>query len=149
MDNFHIDITSEGKEALDTALKLAMRYTSATHFAVREAQAGERHEAPEGFKYPHMLDWKYGKAPKPFRLVLYWSGSENTSDVQPLLFPLTKDNITDFVWSWLSAQDYGREPNHDGHNGKGWRVYCEGWGHVDNHWSAFVAISPTWAMYGK
>jgi hypothetical protein len=29
------------------------------------------------------------------------------------------------VTAWLEEVDYGEEPDHDGANGKGWRVYCD------------------------
>jgi hypothetical protein len=67
-------------------------------------------------------------------------------------FVLKKEDIsflTDFVSKWLSQVDYGTEPDHDGSNGKGWTVWNDSWGRVNGEWQSFVAIKPTWAMYGK
>lgn len=148
MDNFHIDVTSEGKAALATALSLAFgRYRSTVGYAIREAEPGARHDPPEGFKYPHLMEWN--RKPKPRRLVFYWSDSEKREDFVPLPFKLDAAGAADFAERWLAELDYGKQPDHDGDNGKGWRCYCEGWGHVDGQWSAFVAIAPAWAMYGK
>ena len=80
------------------------------------------------------------------RLVFYWSDSEKAI---ALPFPMTIEQAADFAIGWLRHADYGDEPDHDGSNGKGWRIYNEAWGHVDGDWSAFVAIEPAWAMYGK
>src|SRR5690349_24893058 len=44
--------------------------------------------------------------------------------------------------AWLAEADYGPQPDHDGDNSKGWRIYNEAWGHVDNLWGAIVAIQP-------
>lgn len=80
------------------------------------------------------------------RLVFYWTDSEKAT---ALPFPMTMEQAADFAIGWLEHADYGDEPDHDGSNGKGWRIYNEDWGHVDGDWSAFVAIEPAWAMYGK
>lgn len=70
-----------------------------------------------------------------------------TSTVLP--FPLDLNTSISFAWHWLTTSaDYGNEPDHDGDNGKGWRVYNENWGRVGSFYG-FVAIKPAWAMYGK
>ncbi len=151
MDNFHIDVTSEGVSRLQDAMRLAFsghgRNTVATHYAVREAREGKRWEAPDGYRHPHLMDWQ--DRPKPHRLVFFWSGTSSPSDAVALPFKLDADGAADFAQRWLAEQDYGRQPDHDGDNGKGWRLYCEGWGHVDGQWQAFVAVAPSWTMYGK
>jgi hypothetical protein len=95
---------------------------------------GRRHA--EGYK----LDGK--------RFVLYWSLT-STAAVTPFPFKMTIPQLADFVLGWLSEADYGPEPDHDGDNGKGWRCYNEGWGHIGGEWQAFAAVEPVWAMYGK
>ena len=80
------------------------------------------------------------------KLVLYWSESPNAT---ALPYPMTQKQAADFALGWLEHADYGREPDHDGSNGKGWRLYCEDWGFVDGDHYAFAAIQPVWAMYGK
>lgn len=49
----------------------------------------------------------------------------------------------------IAHADYGRQPDHDGDNEKGWRLYNETWGMVGGDHSAFAAVEPAWAMYGK
>lgn len=80
------------------------------------------------------------------KLVFYWSDSDRA---HKLPFPMTLAQAADFAIGWLEHADYGDEPDHDGSNSKGWRIYCEGWGHVGDAWQAFVAIEPVWAMHGK
>ena len=80
------------------------------------------------------------------RLVLYWLKSE---DATPLPYPMTLDQAADFAAGWLEHADYGHEPDHDGDNGKGWRLYCESWGQVGSNHRAFAAVEPVWAIYGK
>lgn len=80
------------------------------------------------------------------RLVLYWGESTNATK---LPFPMTLDQAADFASGWLEHADFGSEPDHDGDNKPGWRLYCEGWGIVGGDHYAFAAIEPRWAMYGK
>lgn len=131
MDNFRIDITSEGDVNLERALLIAFSRSGsgAVGYAVRDAVPGVPHET------------------KPRRLVLFWTTRE--ADFVPLPFKLDAAAAADFARHWLAEQDYGKEPDHDGHNGRGWRIYNEAWGHVDGDYAAFVAIAPAWAMYGK
>ena len=85
------------------------------------------------------------------RLILYWSTGVTVgdSDHVPLPAPMDADQAESFVTAWLDAANYGPEPDHDGDNGRGHRVYCEDWGHVGNDSRAFVAIEPAWLIYGK
>ena len=81
-----------------------------------------------------------------------------------LIFYWADPNLPHFVWlpagsdaqliaalarNWLNKADYGPQPDHDGDNGKGFRIYVEDWGHVGGRWEAFLAVAPVWAMYGK
>lgn len=121
MDNFHIDITSRGIDPLKSALSLC------GHKKV----SGYRVEETKG---------------KP-RMIFYWASSPNAA---PFPFEMPIDQAAQFAQAWLDGgAEYGREPDHDGHNEKGFRLYCEDWGHVAGEWQAFVAIEPAWAMYGK
>lgn len=82
------------------------------------------------------------------RLIFYWSDWREPKATK-FLYPYTIKQAGDFALGWLEHVDYGPEPDHDGSNGKGWRIYNEDWGHVDHDQYAFVAIEPAWAMYGK
>lgn len=119
MDNFHFDMTSEGVEKLKAAFAL---------FSQPGLKViGYREDAKKG-------------------LVFYWSDSLRAIK---LPFPMTLEQAAYFAAGWLDHADYGREPDHDGDNSKGWRLYTEDWGHVDGEWETFVAVQPKWAMHGK
>ena len=120
MDNFRFDMTSEGSETLKAALAL--------------------------FNPPGRKVTGYSEEPGK-KLVFYWSNTSPRATKLP--FPMTLEQAADFAIGWLEHADYGREPDHDGDNGKGWRLYCEDWGHVDHDHYAFAAVQPVWAMYGK
>ena len=151
MDNFALNIVAEGQASLALAMQLAFTHNgaggTATHYSVRESFAGE--------KWPDDKpvlggQWKCGQEPKPRRLIFFWSKPEDSqADVVALPFKLDADSAADFAHRWLEQVERGRQPDHDGDNGKGWRAYVEGWGHVDESHYAVVAISPAWAMYGK
>lgn len=153
MDNFGLDVVAEGRASLLRALELAFAHNGAggpvSHYAVREPFEGEKY--PEGTHPANMVGkWRYGQEPKPRRLIFFWSKPESSQEnVVALPFKLDAEGACDFAMRWLAEAEYGREPDHDGDNGKGWRAYVEGWGHVDGSHYAVVAISPAWACYGK
>lgn len=117
MDNFHIDVTSEGREAFSLAMQLAFD--------------GDPIRSRKAVAFKSSKD----------RLVLYWTHDErDTSGLAPdgssapvkLPFAMSAAQAAEFVWGWLGgAADYGAEPDHDGSNSEGWRVFCGDWGHVD------------------
>lgn len=119
MDNFHIDVTSMGEPAFRAALGLC--------------------------RWPKVTGYRIGPGA---RIVLYWTSS-SAKDYVALPYWMTLDQAATFVLGWLEQVDYCKEPDHDGSNSKGWRMYCEDWGHVDSDPYAFIAIEPTWAMHGK
>jgi hypothetical protein len=125
MDNFHIDITSEGIEEFDQAMKIAFNHApgkKTTHYSI---------DPEKGF-------------------ILFWGAPANGTTADEFPFPLSHIPATALLWQWLITEaEYGREPDHDGDNEKGWRVYNEDWGMIGNHRYSFVAIQPVWAMYGK
>lgn len=79
-------------------------------------------------------------------LIILWHEEQGS---QLLPYPLTLDQTAIFIEGWLKNVDYGKEPDHDGDNGKGWRLFTEDWGHVAGHHYAIVGVNPAWAMYGK
>jgi hypothetical protein len=121
VDNFTIDLTCEGRDEFQVAMKLAWRkYNKATHY---------------------LIDQKAG-------MVLFWLYPQNGA--QPLPYAMNADAAIPFVWNWLESADRGPQPGHDGHNGKGWRLHATDWGHVEGFgWSSMFAVQPIWAMYGK
>lgn len=80
-------------------------------------------------------------------MILYWTMSDKAA---PLPYEMGAEETINFVWGWLQKNPpSGRQPDHDGDNEKGFRIYNESWGHVAGEYQAFVAIAPIWAMYGK
>jgi len=91
-------------------------------------------------------------------LIFYWllSGRENKSSTD---FPSPLDAIraADTAWDWLQGKEAGSmscdgwdaNADHDGDNGKGFRVYCEDWGHVGDNVYAIIAVRPAYMWYGK
>lgn len=64
--------------------------------------------------------------------------------------PIGIDRAAEIASDWLLTRDYGREPDHDGHNEKGWRCFRDTWGRIDGMGSAaFLAVEPFWVEYGK
>ncbi len=146
MDNRTIDVVSEGNEDLALALRIIWASApggKATHYKVLKLK-----EKVTYFNKPttsHYTNLEESKGGVP-TLVLLWH-EEHGSQAFP--FGIDVHLATDFVKGWLAQVDYGREPDHDGDNGKGWRVFTESWGHVAGHIYTVVAVQPAWAMYGK
>jgi len=130
-DNFSFDITGA---SLRTCLEIAF---SSHSKAVGWAEIPRSENLPSGTGVRHTP-----------RLVLFWTKPE-IPQFQAFLTPMTVEQVEPIVRAWLAEQSYGREPDHDGDNGRGWRVYNEAWTHVAGMWQAFVAIEPEWIMYGK
>lgn len=93
---------------------------------------------------------------KEHGLILHWYGDNDYST--NLLTPLSAEECRPMIKAWL-AGDFAKtcfgtgpwdgDADHDGHNGVGWRVYCEDWGHVAGYSSAICAIQPVFVWYGK
>lgn len=83
------------------------------------------------------------------KLVFAWH--ENAGkDFTKLLVPLTAETAVDVVLEWLKTEgEYDSQPDHDGDNGRSFRIYNGSWGYIDHNQYTFVAIEPRWAMYGK
>ena len=85
------------------------------------------------------------------KLVFFWSAEQLPPHAHLLPGKANAELMASLVKSWLNeTAKYPEEPNHDGSNTKGWRVYCDSWGMVEGfgHYS-FVAIVPHWIMHGK
>lgn len=131
-------MTAEG--SLKDAMELVFKYSgvrSCYGYAIRPYEPkGEHH-------------WQKAK---PLRLIFFRYDNKNKGVKDMVDFPFEMDaaGVADFAQRWLNGgAAYGDEPDHDGHNGKGWTIYNEAWGHVDMQYQAFIAVTPTWAMYGK
>ena len=70
-------------------------------------------------------------------MVLYWTAPERVEGYAPLPFAAGQGQIAVIVQGWLDSVDCGTEPDHDGDNAKGFRLYNEGWGHVESQVERF------------
>lgn len=163
MDNFTIDITAEGNEALTKALEIAFAHNApggkATHYSVVKLTPQTRYYAnkvmdhlPENLKdapglhIHHCSDYKQDDKGH-LTLMLLWSESKGSV---PLPYPMKIADAVPFVKGWLiNAGDPGEEPDIDGSLDRGWRVFTEAWGHVAGCSCAVVGVQARYAMYGK
>jgi hypothetical protein len=142
LDNFCIDITAEGNDSLLKAIEIAFAHNAIGHkvesYHVTKLKGNENNGLPDSVN---------GKT----ALVLRWHKSDKVSEDGPVNLPFKLDpkGAADFAQRWLAEQDFGREPGHDGHNKKGWRVITGSWGFIGNDRCAVCAIIPWWAWYGK
>lgn len=85
------------------------------------------------------------------RFVFFWHETGVRDGAVLLPAPMTGKQMVPMVEAWLgSVADYGKQPDHDGDNGKGWEVYTDSWGQIDEFgWYSFLAVRPWWEMYGK
>lgn len=68
----------------------------------------------------------------------------------PFPTPMSLDFAATIAYEWVVNANYPKEPDHDGDNKKGWRLYKESWGHIDNYgWQSMCAVEPMWIEYGK
>ncbi len=135
MNNFNVDITSKGD--IEPAMALAFRkHGIAVGFSVQEVDRKE-----------DVTSWT-PKLSREQRLVFFWAEPNKKEGFKPLP-NVGSATAAAIATRWLDLIDYGPEPDHEGSNGKGWRIYNEAWGHVGHEWAAIVAVTPRWAMYGK
>lgn len=126
MDNLQIDLQLTGKENFRRALEIAC----------------SQHRTTVGWSFHEPKDEK-GRC-----LVLHWTDNDKTVNRFP--YEMSTEQVIEFAWGWLEKEPVAtKEPDHDGDNSKGFRVFTESWGRVAGDYTAFVAIKPIWAMYGK
>jgi hypothetical protein len=124
MDNFHVTVTSEGRDHFERALSLFFDH------------------APGSKAIGYQVTVEKG-------LILYWTKPDGVDEFQEFPYEMNLADAVNFAWGWIEKTPYPKRPDHDGDNGKGFVIYNEDWGHVNHEWEAFVAIAPVWAMYGK
>ena len=154
MDNFELKFTCHRREPLDQALALAFLNAAGGKAVGYRIQ---RHTPPVGEGL--------GGGQEVERLILYWAVPDRQPSAEEVELDLVQGNdprvhplpgkgvgpkvASEFVWEWLQNADYPDEPDHDGSNSRGFRIYNEAWGHVDSDSYAFIAIEPAWAWHGK
>lgn len=149
MDNRFIDVVSEGDGALALALRLIWPNVpggKATHYKMMNLIEKTEYPIRDG-KVAHHSTTMVEDSRGVSTLILLWSDER---DAKELPYPLDLEESIAFVRGWLvHSANYGREPDHDGSNGRGWRVFTEDWGHVAGYHYAIAGVQPAWAMYGK
>jgi hypothetical protein len=121
MDNRIISIQSEGRKDFNLAFELLFKDHKATHYFEDPTKGFIFlwHEEPSAIRLPYSLGWQ---------------GSAS------------------WAWGWLLERkdaDYKEYLDHDGDNGRGFRIYNGEWGHVVGHPYSICAVLPVWAWYAK
>lgn len=118
--NFHVDVTSQGDDALKAVL---------------------------GLFDQKAVDYQIVKtADRPDALKLYWTHTEKSV---PLPYALSGPSLLNFVKDWLATASHGPRPDIDGSTERGaFHVTSRGAdGHYDGY--LIVCIQPCWAEYHK
>lgn len=142
MDNFHIDITAFGKEALILTLEIVLMKHKPTHWCDHPTKG-------------LVLFWH-----KPEYLeYLEWTPETEAQKCLPppsiLIHPFpsvikTAEKLATIVEDWLEHIKYGRQPDIDGSCSKGFRIYNEQWSYIHGCSDySFIAIKPEWAIHHK
>ena len=121
-DNALFDIQSEGRETFNKAFELVWKIAgnrTATYYFMHKSS-----------------------------MVLCWCETDMKIGVR-LPYPMNMEAARDFMWHWLSNAPYPVDPDIDGDVSKGWRIYNEDWGHVADHWQAFLAVEPVHMLHGR
>lgn len=125
-DNFRFDITAwrghyaDGRDILAECLRLAFDQKTASHWS------------------------SDGK-----RLILFWTAPDARFSAQAFISKASPESLVVMIRDWLAGVEYPKEPDHDGDNSKGFRVFNEAWGHVEGESYAICGIEPAWLMHGK
>lgn len=147
MDNRSINVVAEGDEALRLAITLAWGKSAnqrATHYRFMLVEPKTRYYGNPTVD-THTTDYAESPTGKP-TLVILWH-DENGAVALP--YPMNLEQTIEFIRGWLAQVERGREPSHDGDNGKGFRTFQDFWGHVAGYHCAIIGVQPEWAMYGK
>lgn len=122
-----VDIVALGNARLMSAIEIA---------------CGERSRAAKAYQCTAIDDVP--------TLIFMWSTDDKPQCIK-LPFPMNATRMSDFAQGWLDSLDKHilHEPEHDGGNKLGWRVFNDCWGHVGGCHYAIVGIQPAWIMYPK
>ena len=144
-DNFHFDLTGI---PLDKCLEVATLHHKAIGYREQIRTRGENW----GVQVPPIKVEGIGATkfrPIDVRLILFWSDQSINDPINRFPAVMGPAELEPIIKAWLAERQYPPEPDHDGSNHKGWRVYNEQWGKVNDEWQAFAAIEPVWLEYGK
>lgn len=89
-------------------------------------------------------------------LVLLWYPGDGATPL-PASNGMAAAEVLSMVLSWLSSvdlkdiemTDWDENCDHIEHRSMGWRVFCEGWGHVGGDSGAICAVKPAFMWHGK
>lgn len=137
-DNTQVIVTGMGgRRAFDLAMELLFADQGyATHYQIKKIVRNLEYDIKptELFEDHHEC------------MIFYW---HKDTDTVPLPYNMTFRECADLAWGWLQKQNYGETPDHDGSNDRGWAVFNESWGHIDNSQYGIGAVSPQWIWIGK
>lgn len=80
--------------------------------------------------------------------LIFGRGSSFEDGWIPFLSSPTTDELSRLIIVWLKKQDYGMEPDMDGHCSKGWQVSNKAGFNFYDYKSVF-AVSPCWIEFHK
>lgn len=159
MDNFQIDVTSNGREDFVTVLRLAFKGApggKASSYAVHPTlglvlrwTAAETDKKIYDVSLRDERQRALREQGKTWEVAAAAAPLDAGAPILPLPYPMETTAAIEFAWNWLAQASYGQKPDIDGDCKKGWRIFNEAWGHVGRDCYAFVAVRPTWALYGK
>ena len=134
-DNFKIDICNIGDSELEIALGVAFRQSpgsKTTHYVKKSM--------------PSTAMFANEDKSKIDTLIFLWHQESDS-----IAFPaeLSCKEASAVASKFLTSVKCGPEPQHDGSNELGFRVFNENWGHVGGYCYAVVGVQPCWMMYGK
>ena len=152
MDNFRIDVTADKQSDLEGALRICLtKHSYATHWCDHPSKGIVLFWSDPGQDLTAIIRYYKSK----------WHDEEGVQSIkkEPLRvnsFPFkikTAEDLAKFVIGWLSEQEdsrYGPKDDIDGTIKKGFRLYNERYGRIDDCGDySFVAIKPEWAEYHK
>lgn len=147
MDNRIIDVTSQGQEALALAVQLAwmdgfgdkVSHYKEINLVKTVVYVGS---SPTNYHYTDLSPAADG-VPTLILARSYDAG------MLPLPYPMSMNEAIPFVYGWLKNANPGPQPDHDGHNEEGWRLFNTNLSGGAECRNALFAVQPVWAMYGK
>lgn len=152
MDNFHIDVLSQSREALRAALRLVFEANGDDRCLVShwvEGKGVPQEEYSDGAFPRGVLGYEENTP----CLVLLWHHEEHGKygPTHPMPTPLDLDGAVEMAWRWLQKQEV---PGGEVHSGDVWvhlafRLFNSKWGHVGPYRYGLCAIQPAQALIGK
>lgn len=143
--HFQIDVTGAGDENLLRALMLAFTDVVGVEYGPRFITA--THRLIEGSRQLTLFQVRGELRRFEFSRSRF-DQPELFSQIAALPEPLGPQQAALLMGEWLAQAEYGEDEN-DGATYKGWRVFNQRFGMVDDYWAAFVAVRPLWIYLSK